>query len=163
MEYKEKIRIVNIVFTVVIILTLLAAVGMFIYGLIDMQTQNANLNFEDDKDKFSYAFRFMGIVAFIFMLLPIFISECDFFLDARYFVQPKSYRDKFKTALNILFGIFSVTTILAFIVLTIVGINFEDILFNWLIGFLCYIFLRIIYIIYATVKNRRENKYYLDT
>ena len=150
MEYKEKIRIVNIVFTVVIILTLLAAVGMFIYGLIDMQTQNANLNFEDDKDKFSYAFRFMGIVAFIFMLLPIFIAECDLFFDARYFVQPKSYRDKFKTALNIL-------------VLTIVGINFEDILFNWLIGFLCYIFLRIIYIIYATVKNRRENKYYLDT
>ncbi len=89
MEYKEKIRIVNIVFTVVIILTLLAAVGMFIYGLIDMQTQNANLNFEDDRDKFSYAFRFMGIVAFIFILLPIIISECDFFLDARYFVHPK--------------------------------------------------------------------------
>ena len=72
MEYKEKIRIVNIVFTVVIILTLLAAVGMFIYGLIDMQTQNANLNFEDDKDKFSYAFRFMGIVAFIFIKITKF-------------------------------------------------------------------------------------------
>lgn len=163
MEYKEKLHIVNIVFAVVILLTLLAAAGMLIYIMINMQTENANLNFTDDKDKFSYAFRFMDIIAFIFMLMPIFISECDLFFNARYFIQPKLYRDKFKTALNILCCVFSIVTIFGFIIFTISGINFEDILFYWFVGFLCYILFRIIYIVYTALKNRRENKYYLNS
>ena len=129
-----------------------------------MQTQNANLNFEDDKDKFSYAFSFLGIVAFIFMLLPIFIAECDLFFDARYFVQPKSYRDKFKTALNIFIRYFpALQPYWLLIVLTIVGINFEDILFNGLSDFLCYISSENYIYHLCNSKNRRENKYYLDT
>lgn len=158
MDYKQKERIVNIVFAIIFILTVLAAILLFVYGLIDRNV--SEYNFDDNKDKLDYYFNF-GFISVIFMLIPIFVFEFDLFFDFRYFVQPKSYRSAFKTVLNAVLCILSCMAV--FLTVFVMLTNNTDSILSLYFYYLCaYILLRIIYVIWSLVLNRRERKFYLD-
>ena len=118
MNYEKKLRIVNIVFAIVILLTLMAVIGFSYYC-----QQTTTLPYTDI---------YFGSLVFALIILPVFIAEADLFFNTIYFIRPKEYRGKFKTILNSILSILSVTTIITVITSLIIFDDIQYLIVYWL-------------------------------
>lgn len=147
---KNKMRFIDTLFRIILIVTLTAGAAYLLFLLCR----------PTDDDIFGHLFDFL-IVILIFC--PIVIAEIETYFVTKYFLQPKEEKRIYKTVIN---TICSVTWSIIAIFCVVVFIdyllnNFNDAKFDlleiWLLYFIIiYLPLRIIYVLIGISKQKQE-------